>query len=84
MLLLQLPVHSSENNGMHYQTLFLPRFASAEDSEAAGELLAGDAAAPAAAEGCGGLEVIRGVTTAGEPGPRSMRLSSEASSNTWV
>lgn len=60
--------------------LFLPRPASAKDSEAVVGLCAGEAAAPAAEWG-GGLEVILGVTTAGEPGPRSIRLSSVASFN---
>lgn len=45
-------------------------------------LWAGEAAAPAV-EGGGGLAVILGVTTAGEPGPRSIRLSSVASFNIW-
>lgn len=72
----------------HDTILLLPRPASAEDSAAgavvglwageAGE--AGEAVAPAA-EWEGGLEVILGVTTAGEPGPRSIRLSSVASLN---
>lgn len=60
--------------------LFSPRPASAEDSAAVGGLRAGEAAAPAV-EWDGGLEVILGVTTAGEPGPRSIRLSSVASFN---
>lgn len=45
-------------------------------------LWAGEAARPAAEPG-GGLEVILGVTTAGEPGPKSMRLSSVVSLNVW-
>lgn len=60
--------------------LFLPRPASAVDREAVGGLWAGEAAAKAV-EWDGGLEVILGVTTAGEPGPRSIRLSSVASFN---
>lgn len=60
----------------------LPRLASAEVSEAGLALWAGEAARPAAEPG-GGLEVILGVTTAGEPGPRSIRLSSVVSLNVW-
>lgn len=48
------------------------------DSEAATGLWAGEAVAPAG-EWAWGLEVILGVTTAGDPGPRSIRLSSVAS-----
>lgn len=61
--------------------LFLPRLASAVEREAVAELRAGEAVAPAA-ELAGGLDVTLGVTTAGDPGPRSMRLSSVASANT--
>lgn len=57
---------------------FSPRPARAEDSEAGVGLWTGEAVAPAAEWG-GGLEAILGVTTAGEPGPRSIRLSSVAS-----
>lgn len=60
--------------------LLLPRLASAVDREVAAELRAGEAVAPAAELG-GGLDVTLGVTTAGDPGPRSMRLSSVASVN---
>lgn len=60
--------------------LFLPSPASAEDNEAVGGLCVGEAVAPAVEWG-GGLEAILGVTTAGEPGPRSIRLSSVASFN---
>lgn len=68
--------------GSLYDTvLFLPRPASAEDSEAVVVgLRTGEAVAPTLGR-VGGLEVILGVTTAGEPGPRSIRLSSVASFN---
>lgn len=62
----------------------LPRLASAEVRVAGLPLWAGEAAsARPAAEPGGGLEVILGVTTAGEPGPKSMRLSSVVSLNVW-
>lgn len=62
---------------------FIPRQASAEDREAGlwlgfGAVLVLVAVVVEAASRCG-LEVILGVTTAGEPGPRSTRLSSVAS-----
>lgn len=61
-------------------TLLLPRPTIALESEAVVGLWAGEAVAPAV-DWDGGLDVIRGVTTDGEPGPRSMRLSSVASFN---
>lgn len=60
----------------------IPRLASVEVREAGLALWDGEAARPAAEAG-GGLEVILGVTTAGEPGPRSIRLSSVVSLNVW-
>ena len=60
--------------------LFSPITASADDSEAVVGLWAGEAVAPAV-KWAGGLELILGETTAGEPGPRSIRLSSVASFN---
>lgn len=62
----------------------IPRQASAEDREAGlwlgfgAVLVLVVVVVEAAASRCG-LEVILGVTTAGEPGPRSTRLSSVAS-----
>lgn len=64
----------------HNIILLLPRPASAVESEAGVGLWAGEAVAPAVEWG-GGLDVILGVTTEGEPGPRSIRLSSVASVN---
>lgn len=61
-----------------FRIVFLPRLASAEVREAEGDLWAGEAVGPAVELG-GGLELILGVTTAGEPGPRSIRLSSVVS-----
>lgn len=60
--------------------LLLPRPASELESEAVLGSWAGEAVAPAVEWG-GGLDVILGVTTDGEPGPRSIRLSSVASFN---
>lgn len=60
--------------------LLLPRPTSALESEVVVGLWAGEAVAPTVDWG-GGLDVIRGVTTEGEPGPRSIRLSSVASFN---
>lgn len=57
---------------------FLPRQASAEDREAVFGLRLGEVVDSALNLG-GGLEVILGVTTAGDPGPKSIRLSSVAS-----
>lgn len=61
-------------------TLPLPRLASAVDMEAVEGLWAGEAVA-LWAELDEGLDTTLGVTTAGEPGPRSMRLSSVGSAN---
>lgn len=60
---------------------FIPRQASAEDREA-GLWLGFGAVLVLVVVLCCGLEVILGVTTAGEPGPRSIRLSSVASLRT--
>lgn len=62
--------------------MLLPIPASAEESEAVPGSRAGEAVAPGVDLG-GELQLIRGVTTAGDPGPRSMRLSSVASFNIW-
>lgn len=64
----------------HDTLLFLPILASADESEAVVGLWAGEAVAPGE-EWAGGLVLTLGVTTAGEPGPRSIRLSSVASLN---
>lgn len=58
----------------------IPRQASAEDREAG--LWSGIGAVLVLVVLRCGLEVILGVTTAGEPGPRSIRLSSVASFRT--
>lgn len=63
-----------------YFFLNLPILASLVESEAVAGSRSGRAVAPEAELG-GGLDVILGVTTAGEPGPRSIRLSSVASVN---
>ena len=63
-----------------FSFLFLPRPASLVESVAVAGSWDGEAVAPEAELG-GGLDVILGVTTAGEPGPRSIRLSSVASVN---
>lgn len=68
-------------NRFHY-VLSLPSPARALDKDAAVGLRAGEAMAPTVELG-GGLDVILGVTTAGDPGPRSIRLSSVASVNIW-
>lgn len=65
---------------LFFGRLSLPRLASAEVREAGLDRWAGEAARPAADAG-GGLEVTLGVTTAGEPGPKSIRLSSVVSLN---
>jgi len=62
--------------------LFSPIRASADEREAVVGIRAGEAVAPAVDLG-EGPELILGVTTAGEPGPRSIRLSSVASFNIW-
>lgn len=61
---------------------FIPRQASAEDREAGLWLGFGAVLVLEVVALCCGLEVILGVTTAGEPGPRSIRLSSVASFRT--
>ena len=56
----------------------------AEDRvEVVGGWWGGEAAAPMRVEAGEGPAVALGVTTAGEPGPRSIRLSSGASPNIW-
>lgn len=60
---------------------YIPRQASAEDREA-GLWLGFGAMLVLVVVLCCGLEVFLGVTTAGEPGPRSIRLSSVASFRT--
>ena len=57
---------------------FLPIQASADVREAVVGSSAGEPVGPAE-DLVGGLEVILGVTTAGEPGPKSIKLSSVAS-----
>ena len=51
--------------------------------EVVGGWFGGEAEAPMRVEAAGGLAVALGVTTAGEPGPRSIKLSSVASPNIW-
>lgn len=63
---------------MLHHVFFLLRQASAEVRGSVLVFWAGEAMGPAVELG-GGLEVILGMTTAGEPGPRSIRLSSVAS-----